>query len=79
MLDGASYILMGSTMSTWNQIAKEGQQRERLRIESFSERSAASILSPRRSWDPAVGKSLLNQVYSKKRRKYIVCEVLGLL
>ena len=66
-------------MSTWNKIAKDGQQRERLGIESFSERSAASILSPCRSWDPAVGGSLLNQVYSKKRRKYFVCKVLGLL
>ena len=57
MLDGASYILMGSAMSTWNQIAKEGQQREILGIESFPERSAASVLSPCRSWGPAVGES----------------------
>ena len=41
-------------MSTWNQIAKEGQQREGLGIESFPERSAASVPSPRRSWGPAV-------------------------
>ena len=55
MLDDASYILMGSVMSTWNQIAKEGQEREGLGIKSFPERSAASVLPPHRSWGPAAG------------------------
>ena len=57
VLDDAIYILMGSAMSTWNQIAKNGQQRERLGIKSFPERSTDSVLSPRRSWGAAAGES----------------------
>ena len=79
MLDDASYIFMGSATSTWNQIAEEVQQREGLGIKSFPERSAASVPARvnlgARQWESP----LLNTVHSKKRRKYIVCDVLGLL
>ena len=57
VLHDAIYILMGSAMSTWNQIAKNGQQKERLGNKSFPERSTDSVLSPRRSWGAAAGES----------------------